>query len=671
MARSYSKKYEYQLLLTTGFSYLLTSCLCELNMATNQTLYDYYTKPNINSGLSDSSATFKLNNKDIVIYSGAVHYFRVPQEYWQDRLRKLRAVGLNAVETYIPWNLHEPQPGYYDFGNGGTDFEKFLDLKKYVSLAQEEDLFVIIRPGPYICSEWDFGGMPSWLLRDENMKIRTSDPKFIKYVRNYFKILFEILEPLQFTKGGPVIAFQIENEYGNVKKDNETIDAAYLNTLKDIFVENGVVEMLFTSDTPSNGNFGSIPGVLYTANFQNDANKELDLLQKYQPGKPSMVMEYWSGWFDHWTEVHHTRKNSEFAQVLEDILKYPSSVNFYMFHGGTNWGFLNGANIVECGKKNCGYMPDTSSYDYDAPLTENGDYTDKYYAVQKLIDAYNKIKTALPQLPPSTKVVEYATITISSQLSFEQVIEQSENVIESDLLLPMEALPINNNTGQSFGYIVYRKRNINIPKNSLLKIEGYVCDTIMVLINGKLMSKMLNNAADFNEFGYWRLKDSTLDLGETNYDNATLELIIENWGRNNFGKLDQFNQKKGLWQGDVILNNTPLRGWDIIPLEFKKNWTNRLHGWQQVASRIGPSLFKAVLDITEPNDTFIDMQAWKKGIVIINGFVLSRYLFLGPQQTAYLPAPLLKKGKNDLIIFEHFQADDYIKFSNKPIYFTP
>lgn len=634
------------------------------------TLYDYYTKPNVKNGLSDSENHFTLNNKKIVIFSGAIHYFRVPQDYWRDRLKKLKAAGLNTVETYVPWNLHEPTSGCYDFGNGGTDFEYFLNLKKYLQTAQEEDLFVIVRPGPYICSEWDFGGMPSWLLRENDLKLRTSDENFLKYVRRYFKVLFEILTPLQFNNGGPIIAFQIENEYGNVKKINEDIDRKYLEQLKEIFIENGVIELIFTSDTPSNGNYGSLPGILYTANFQRDAKMELDLLIQYQPNKPLMVMEYWTGWFDHWTETHHTRDNDEFRNVLEDILKYSASVNFYMFHGGTNWGFLNGANIIDDSTKQIsGYLPDTSSYDYDAPLTENGHYTKKYYYLKELIKSHASLETLLPNLPPEIECIQYEAVKITSQLSLNEIIQQT-NVVRSDKLLPMELLPINNNSGQSYGYIVYRKLHLNIRKNSILKIEGHVCDTVLVLINGQLKSNILMKSDDLNGFGYWRLKDSTLNLGNEEYKDATLELIVENWGRNNFGKLNQFDQKKGLWQGNVLINEINISDWQIVPLEFKKKWTNNLKNWHEYEPIIGPSLYKGLLTIDEPKDTFINMQDWKKGIIIVNGFVLSRYLHLGPQQTAYLPAPLLKKGDNDLIIFEHYLSSSTIEFSKDAIYKT-
>jgi len=629
------------------------------------TLYEHYTSGGISAGLSADQPYFTLNNKNITLYSGALHYFRVPQEYWRDRMRKMRAAGLNTVETYVPWNLHEPEPGVYDFGDGGTDFQDLLHVEKFLKMAQEEDLFAIVRPGPYICSEWEFGGLPSWLLREKGIQVRTSDQIFMDAVRRFFNALFPILVGLQFKLGGPIIAFQIENEYGYVHNK----DLSYLEGLKQMFLDNGLNELLVTSDLPTAGNDGQIPGVLYTANFNFDPEEQLNVMQTYQPGKPSMVMEYWSGWFDHWTETHHTVTTEHFADLYERILKFPSSVNLYMFHGGTSFGFMNGANIEGTSTDNAGFQPDTSSYDYDAPLSEAGDYTGKYYAFQSLIEQYTDVQLLHPEAPAETTKGAYPNVSITESLSLQNLIEQSI-IIESETLMPMELLPINNNAGQSYGYIVYRKV-LDIPAGSTLKIGGRVCDTVMVLINGVLKSKVTESQLDLNGFGYWRLKDSTLNLGAEEYTGATLDLVVANWGRNNFGSLDQMVQYKGLWQGNVSINNDNISNWQIIPLEFKKNWINSLTGWQTPANLItGPTLYKGTFEVSESVDTFIDMSNWKQGFVAINGFVISRHFSLGPQQTAFLPAPFVKPGVNEIVIFEHFIPQNEITFSPTPIYKT-
>ncbi|KAK5650810.1 hypothetical protein RI129_001839 [Pyrocoelia pectoralis] len=640
-------------------------------------LYEHYTFGGINSGLSADQSYFTLNGRNITLYSGAMHYFRVPKPYWRDRLRKMRAAGLNTVETYMPWNLHEPEIDHYDFGYGGSDMQEFLDIETFLKTAQEEDLLAIVRPGPFICSEWDLGGLPSWLLREKDIKVRTSQHNFMKHVTRYFNVLLPILAAFQFTLGGPIIAFQVENEYGSTYQSGVfTPDKVYLEQLRQLHIKNGITSLLFTSDGARyGGSMGTLPEhFLQTANFANNPQLEFDALNQLQHNKPTMTMEFWTGWFDHWTENHHLRDNKEFYNVLEDILAYPASVNMYMFHGGTNWGFYNGANIPNSGVLNEEIQHDTTSYDYDAPLSEAGDYTEKYYIAKELIHKYNQVRTRLPSQPPITEKVAYASITVTQQLTFADVVDRIFEKFEFNNTVSMEQLPINHNSGQSYGYIVYRKTGLNIPANSTLQIDGHVCDTVMVLIDGVLVSKVLTNSLDLNEFGYWRVTDGILHLGPESRVNATLELIVENWGRNNMGYIAQFIQFKGLWQGDVYLNNDKLLKWQTVPLQFKKKWTNALVGWSNSPKFEipGPSMYKALLVVENPKDTFIDMRKWNKGIVMVNGFVLGRYAStLGPQQTLYLPAPLLKIGVNEIVVFEHFSGNQEIAFSDVPIFFTP
>ncbi|XP_060519255.1 beta-galactosidase-1-like protein 2 [Cylas formicarius] len=637
------------------------------------TLYQYYTADGIESGLNDSQTQFVLNGKKVSIFSGALHYFRVHPEHWRDRLRKYRAAGLNCVETYVPWNLHEPEDGKFEFGqNLDGELSAFADLVGFLKLAQDEDLLVILRPGPYICAEWEFGGLPSWLLRVKDLKIRTSDSKYMHYVNRYFIRLLAEVVPLQFTQGGPIIAFQIENEYGNVKEPGKPIDKAYLEALKKTLQDNGVVELLFTSDTPSNGFEGTIPEVLATANFQEDASAELALLKAHQPNRPLMVTEYWTGWFDHYTEIHHERSAQKFGSVLEEILSLNSSFNLYMMHGGTNWGFMNGGNILGGGDRNAGFQPDTTSYDYDAPISENGDYTEKYLTLQTLTQRYNELYLRQPAPPDLVDRVAYPEVQITGELSLDELIAQNVYQIENHRPLPMELLDINNGSGQSYGYVVYRKKGIDISAGSTLTIEGHVCDTVMVLINGKLVSKVYESVEDLDGFGFWRKKDSSLGLGSIAYKNATLDLVVENFGRVNYGKLYQFNQHKGLWQGDVLINQQPLSSWQIIPLEFKKKWTGSLRGWRSPTFAKGPALYRGVLEVEDltSRDTYINLAGWSKGFVAVNGFVLARYFEVGPQRTAYLPGPLLHKGENEILFFEHFTPAKSIAFETDPVFET-
>lgn len=644
------------------------------------TLYEYYTGGGIQQGLNANQSYFTLNNKNFTIYSGAMHYFRVPKAYWKDRLRRMRAAGLNTVETYIPWNLHEFEQEHFDFGDGGSDFQDFLDIKEFLDTAKSEDLFTIVRPGPYMCSEWEFGGLPSWLLREKDIKFRSSDQSFMKYVERYFKVLLPILAMFQFTKGGPIIALQVENEYANTYQPGTfEPDKVYLEKLRQMMLDYGIKELLVTSDNDFSGK-GTLPGVLLeTANFASDPEQKFEALKKLNGDKPSMAMEFWTGWYDHWGDDHHTRDNKNFRDVLERILKYPASFNMYMFHGGTSFGFMNGANLDNGAVNNSDFHPDTSSYDYDAPLTESGDYTEKYNITRDLINQYNSVKTKVPDPPPNNKKIAYNTTAIFNVFMLYQLTDNLPK-FKSDKLLPMELLPMNNNSGQSYGYIVYRTY-LDLPPNATLKISGHICDTVLVLVDGVMLNKPLEKVSDLDGFGYWRINDSTITLPNRDMKNVSLELVVENWGRNNFGGIKQFYQFKGLWQGDVYVNDKVINNWEIIPLEFKRDFNNDLMETEEGLSikevaalgktDIGPALYVSGFHIADdPVDSFINMSDWHKGIVIINGFVLGRYAKIGPQQTLYLPAPLLRKGNNFISVFEHFNYHPEIRFSDKPIYKT-
>ncbi|XP_050293705.1 beta-galactosidase-1-like protein 2 [Anthonomus grandis grandis] len=630
------------------------------------TNYEYYAGDGVSSGLNADQKYFLLNGKNITIFSGAFHYFRVHPSQWRDRLRKMRAAGLNTVETYVSWNLHEYQSGQFDFGHGGSDFEEFLDIVQFIQIAYEEDLFVLVRSGPYICSEFEFGGLPSWLLRSEGIKIRTNDEVFVNFVARFWKELFGLLSPLQFTKGGPIIGFQVENEYGNTGNS----DPDYLRALVKIYRDNGITELLYTSDPPSVGTRGALPNeLLMTANFNKNPSGNLNALDKLQDNKPTMTMEYWSGWFDHVTEDHHTVSTETYSKIYEQIITHPASVNIYMFVGSTNFGFTNGASSLHAGLDNSGLQPDTTSYDYDAPISEAGEITEKFTATAKLVAQYNPVKTKLPDVPSTPARVVFDDIKINEQILLSEIIDSFPDKIASENVVSMEQLPINNNSGQSFGYVVYRKTNLNLNANDVLKITGYVRDHVLVLLNGKLLTPVLSSKSDLDKFGYWRVKDSTITLTSEALTDATLDLVVENNARNNYGSLNQFQQFKGLID-DVLINDEVINNWQIIPLEFKRSWNKQLTGWHSIETSEGtPALYRVTFNATSPlSDTYVNVQEWRKGIVIINGFVLGRIFAVGPQQALYLPAGLLQEGENEIIVFEHFSAPEYVKFSADPIW---
>ncbi|XP_060528721.1 beta-galactosidase-1-like protein 3 [Cylas formicarius] len=641
---------------------ILFSTLCASALQTN---YDLYTANGISSGLSVDRPDFTLNGKNISIYSGAIHYFRVPRVYWRNRLTKLRAAGFNAVETYIPWNLHEPQSGVYDFGNGGSEMEDFLHLETFIELAQREDLFVIIRAGPFICAEFEYGGFPSWLLRERDIAFRSSNSVYMQYVSRWFNVLLPILAKHQFTKGGAIIMFQVENEFAQKDKGN---DKTYLNELRQLMLDNGIVEILSTADNPWRGVGGTIRDEFFmTGNFDSDAIQNLDYLRSYQPGKPIMVMEYWSGWFDYWGTSHQTKAVEEFEEIFEQILWYPASVNVYMFIGGTNFGFLSGAENLAFDDLNTKFSPITTSYDYTALLTEAGDYTDKYYAAQRLIAKYNPFPTLLPEMPALVHRKAYSSVAVQEQITLYEVIPTLPSFVTYHPV-SMENMDINNGNGQSYGYVVYRK-TLDLDANSLLKIVGRVCDTVIVLVNGKRVSPVLAKAADLNNFGTWRTENSSLKLTDEDLRDATLDLVVENWGRVNVGV---YYQPKGLWQGDIEINGEPVHDWLMYPLEFKKSWTDSLSQWKTFAvsdNNDEPKIYRGNLEISDtPRDTYVDMENWTKGIVIVNGFVLGRYARIGPQQTLYLPAPFLIEGSNQIVVFEEFTSDSEVKFVTDPLY---
>ncbi|XP_030746583.1 beta-galactosidase-1-like protein 3 [Sitophilus oryzae] len=646
-------------------SVLLLCLLVSFSLGDLPTNYEYYTSDGISSGLSTDQPTFYLNGKEIYIYSGAIHYFRVPRAYWRDRLRKLRAAGFNTVETYIAWNLHEYQSGVYDFGNGGSDMEDFLHLEEFIQTAQDEDLFVIIRSGPFICAEFEFGGFPSFILRDgQDLWVRTDNELYMNYVTRWYNVLMPILAQHQFTKGGPIIMLQVENEYAITGyKDHN-----YLWHLRQLMLDNGIVELLVTADNPWKGTDGAYPEYfLMTGNFDSDAQTNLDTLKSLQPNKPIMVMEYWSGWFDYWGQQHQNKTADQFKEVYEAILSYPASVNMYMFIGGTNFYFLSGAQNLAYDDLNTKFTPMTTSYDYGAPLAENGAYTDKYWIAQELIAKYNPIQTKLPAVPDEIKPIYYPWVTLDKQITLDTLLIHALSDTSSNLI-SMENMNINGGSGQSYGYVVYRKTGLTLSANSVLKIEGRVCDTVIVLVNGVRVSPILETSSDLNNFGTWRTNDSTLILNTVDLTDVTVDLLVENWGRVNVGA---YRQYKGLWEGNVLINGNIISDWTLYALEFKKSWTNSLTDWTSVTSRDinQPVLYKGTLSITgTPGDSYVYMEEFTKGIVIINGFVLGRYTKMGPQQTLYLPAPLLKEGDNDIMIFEHYQPAEQVKFVIEHVY---
>jgi len=555
------------------------------------------------------------DNKPIL--SGAIHYFRVHPLLWRDRLEKLCACGFNTVETYIPWNFHEPKEGKFNFDGLG-------DICLFIKTADEVGLKVIIRPGPYICAEWDFGGLPAWLKQDRNMRLRCYWPSYVEKLNNWFNVLIPKLTPYLLSKGGPVIAMQVENEYGSYGRDKK-----YLGFVKDTLVNLGIDCLLFTSDGPTVEMLegGTLPGVWKTANFGSNPESGFSLLRKYQPEGPDMCMEFWCGWFDHWGIDHHTRDAEDVADVLERMIKNGGYVNIFMFHGGTNFGFWNGANEHD-GK----YFPTTTSYDYCAPVTEAGDLTDTYFACKKVLEKYFG---EAPKIPvANSKKKAYGTVKMEKH---SPVWAELSKPIKSNCPLTMEEV------GQEYGFILYRTQVDNpLLDKSFLSQMGYeqhlrikgLRDRAVVFVNGEKIGVLYRNNP--NEY---------LLLPITDDKTYQLDILVENMGRVNYGH--DLGYECGI-DGHVRIGSNIIYDWEMYSLPFEEPPIKT----ETSNTSDSPMFYSGTFEAAEICDTFLNFKNFGRGFIFVNGFNIGRYWDIGPANTLYIPAPFLVEGKNEIIIFE-------------------
>lgn len=555
---------------------------------------------------------FYLNGEPFKIISGAFHYFRTVPEYWQDRIEKLVNMGCNTVETYIPWNFHEPEKGNFRF-------DGMHDIERFIHLAEKMGLYIIIRPSPYICSEWEFGGLPAWLLRDRNMRLRCSYEPYLNAVKEYYSVLIPKLVPHQCDRGGGVILVQLENEYGYYGNDT-----AYLEFLRDTLRELGVTVPFVTSDGPwSEPKFksGMLNGALPTGNFGSGAEWQFGQMRKYiGENKPLMCMEFWNGWFDAWGEEHHTTSPEKAASELDELLKR-GSVNFYMFEGGTNFGFMSGRN----GGSKTG---DVTSYDYDAPLTEDGQITEKYRLFKEVIAKY----TDIHEIPLTTEIRRraYGRISCTGKTDLFSVLDKISVPVKSSYPLTMEDI------GQDYGYILYRTKIRDIETVSEIRLEG-AADRVQCYHNG--------------EFVYTAFAENMWEKFEPQQKRTSgiIDLLCENTGRENFGTGLE-NQRKGI-SGGVKINDHRHFGFEIYPLPLDERQIAALDfGIGYIENT--PAFYRFELDIDELCDTFLDTDGFGKGCAFVNGFNIGRFWEIGPQKRLYIPAPLLQIGKNTIVIFE-------------------
>lgn len=557
---------------------------------------------------------FQLDGHPYQILSGEIHYPRVPRAYWRDRFRKARAMGLNTITTYVFWNLHEPRPGVYDFSGQN-------DVAEYIREAQQEGLNVILRPGPYVCAEWELGGYPSWLLKDRSLVLRSSDPKYITAMNGWFARLAKEISPLLIQNGGPIIAIQVENEYGSFGNDH-----AYMETVKSALLKSGLAAadtLLYTADGAEQVPDGSLPELPAVINFgTGDAKNSFATLKKLRPDGPFMSGEYWAGWFDHWGEHHHTTDVASNAAEYEWMLRQGYSVSMYMFHGGTSFGFMNGAN-----SNGTNYEPDTTSYDYDAPLNESGQPTPKFAAFRDAIARVTgKTPPDLP-MPAPTR-----TYPIDPHIQTASLWQNLPAPVESDKILTMEDLD------QAYGYILYRTKLEPGPDGELV-IEG-LHDYAQIYIDRKLLGSLDR-----------RLDQSRLTLPAI-ASPATLDILVENSGRVNFTKVIR-TERKGI-VGSVTIAGHPPQHWQIYSLPM----TNLAAVHFGSDPCVGPCFYRFSMTVDSKSkdaslpDTFLNTHAFSKGIAFLSARPLGRFWSIGPQFTLYTPGPWLRAGSNEITVFD-------------------
>ncbi|MEJ6980597.1 beta-galactosidase family protein [Pedobacter sp. P351] len=559
--------------------------------------------------LTDSA--FLLDGKPFQMVSGEIHYPRVPRESWRHRMKMAKAMGLNTIGTYVFWNVHEPQKGKYDFSGNN-------DVKEFVKIAQEEGLWVVLRPSPYVCAEWEFGGYPYWLQNIKGLEVRSTESQYLAAYENYIKEVGKQLAPLQVNHGGNVLMTQIENEYGSYGSDKK-----YLDLNRKMFIEAGFDGILYTCDPEAAIKDGHLPGLLAAINGVDDPEKVKRLVSQNNNGKgPYFIAEWYPAWFDWWGTTHHTVPAAKYAGRLDSVLKAGISINMYMFHGGTTRGFMNGANFND---KNP-YEPQISSYDYDAPLDEAGNATEKFMLFREVIQKNLPEGQDLPSVPSAKTSINTKPVVFTSSST---VFDLLKSPITSKKPLTFEDL------NQAYGYVMYRTIINGSGTKQLLKIRD-LRDYGIVFINGK-------RAGNLDRRLYQDSLMLTLPKGK-----VTLDILVENMGRINFGPY-LLKNKKGITE-KVELGGREIQNWQMYKLPFDTIPAGSVKKIS-VDSKT-PALKKGYLTIDKVADTYLDFSNWGKGVVWINGHNLGKYWEIGPQQTIYVPAEWLKEGKNEVLVFE-------------------
>ncbi|XP_015490568.2 beta-galactosidase-1-like protein [Parus major] len=587
---------------------------------------------------------FRKDGAPFRYISGSIHYARVPRPAWRDRLLKMYMSGLSTVQVYIPWNYHETLPGVYDF-TGNRDVEAFLDL------TAELGLLVILRPGPYICAEWEMGGLPAWLLWKPDIVLRTSDPAYLAAVDSWLHILLPKIKPRLYQQGGNIISVQVENEYGSYY----ACDYGYLRHLLGSFrALLGSEVLLFTTDSTRAEELrcGTLQGLYATVDFGPGSNvtEAFGAQRQVEPKGPLVNSEYYTGWLDYWGEAHASTSATWVARGLEDMLQLGASINMYMFHGGTNFAYWSGADYKDQ------YKPVTTSYDYDAPLSEAGDPTEKLFAIRTVISKFQPLP--LGPMPPATPKYAYGRVALWKYADLLDVLDVlcPSGPIQSQFPLTFEAIK------QAHGFVVYHTQlPWDVPDPATLGAPPHsICDRGYVMLQKEYQGTLE--------------RDGQTTLHVTGRAGDTLDILLENMGRISFGA--NTSDFKGLL-ANLSLNSRPLSNWLIYPLAIdtavQQGWPHAALPKSSSGGRVGPAFYTGTFETPGIAwDTFVTFPGWSKGLMWINGFNLGRYWTCrGPQQTLFVPGSVLHHGHpNNITVLELEGAPPtpLLLFLDRPIY---
>ena len=567
--------------------------------------------------------TFLLNGKPFVVKAAEVHYPRIPRPYWEHRIQMCKALGMNTVCIYVFWNIHEQKEGQFDFtGNN--------DVAEFCRIAQKNGMYVIVRPGPYVCAEWEMGGLPWWLLKKKDIKLRERDPYFMERVKIFEQKVGEQLAPLTIQNGGPIIMIQVENEYGSYGEDKPYV-SEIRDCLRSIY---GKELSLFQCDWSSNFEKNGLDDLTWTMNFGTGANinDQFRRLGELRPNAPQMCSEFWSGWFDKWGARHETRPAKDMVEGMDEMLSKGISFSLYMTHGGTSFGHWAGANSP-------GFAPDVTSYDYDAPINEYGHATPKFWELRKMMEKYNDGKK-LPAVPKAPMPI--ITIPKFELKTFAEL-----------LLAPGKedrgALKTFEEMDMGWGMMLYSTTLPDIPTQSVLTAEMH--DFAQVFINGEYIGKVD------------RVKnEKSLTLPPVKKGQKLL-ILVEGMGRINFGRA--IKDFKGI-VGDVTIsaevdNNEvtwkPREWWQCATDDSYETAVNTLRltansNINKATEKSKRGYYRGYFNLKKVGDTFLNFETWGKGQVWVNGHAMGRIWSIGPQQTLYVPGCWLKKGKNEIIVLD-------------------